>query len=96
MSNISLYGGRSFGQVSKSVARETQSAITTILANAEIANTRMSEAEFLFARSVNNVVNGFAACAEGERQVPGSGVYTAPLLRSYSQLVGEIVQRGVR
>jgi hypothetical protein len=96
MSNISLYNSRGLGQVSKGVERETRTALEVVAARAEVAHAQLTEAGSLMNRGATDVINTVALCADGVRQVPESAQYLAPLLRNYSNIVGEIIQRGVR
>lgn len=56
----------------------------------------MMVAGALMQRGVTDIINSAALCAEGIRQVPESAQYLAPLMRSYANIVGEIVQKGSR
>ena len=96
MSNLALFNAGGYGQVSRAAARETRNALALVSAHAEIAHARLTEAGSLMNRGATDVINTVALCADGVRQVPESAQYLAPLLRYYSNIVGEIIQRGVR
>ncbi|MFW8744756.1 hypothetical protein [Mesorhizobium japonicum] len=96
MSNINIYNPGANRSVSKAIARETAVSLAVTRANAEVHHAKIQEAGVLFNRAANDVVNAVAFVASAEAEVPGSSRFTAPLLRSYAQLVGELVSRGVR
>jgi hypothetical protein len=96
MSNLSLYSVGRGAQVSRAVVRETQQALAVVSARHEIADAQIMVAGALMQRGVTDIINSAALCAEGIRQVPESAPYLGPLMRSYANIVGEIVQKGSR
>jgi hypothetical protein len=96
VSNLALFNPGGSGQVSRAIARETRNSLAIVAARAEVAHAQLTEAGSLMNRGATDVINTVALCADGVRQVPESAQYLVPLLRNYSNLVGEIIQRGVR